>query len=152
MLRRMRRWMVAVLAAFAACTEHDPEIDRVGAGPIPDPGSTCNLELDSAAELPCEIEKILVARCQRCHQAPQKNGAPFPLLTWNDLLRDYGGPLYETAYKAVKSDFMPYCAAGGPFCGNLEGGPVEPLSAEQKATLLAYLKCPEPAHGQSCSP
>lgn len=124
----------------------------MGPRPIPDAGVSCVLEPDPQAQFPCEIEKILKNRCQRCHNDPTVNGAPFPLLVWNDLLRDYGGPLFEAAYPAVKTDFMPYCAGGGPFCGSIEGGPVQPLEPAEKDALLAYLKCPEPVYGQSCTP
>jgi hypothetical protein len=151
---RVLRHLCVPLVLIAACTKHEPEIDRVG-GPIPDAGSSCNLEPDPAAQFPCEVDLILETRCRRCHGSPTKNGAPFPLLTWNDTLKDYSGPIYEAMYKAVKLDFMPYCADGScseKVVSSLEGGPTLPLSAEQKKTLLDYLVCPEPEYGLTCSP
>jgi len=150
---RALRPLAASLAIVAACTEHDPEVDRVGLHDVPDSGSACNLESDPSAELPCAVEAVLKDKCQRCHQSPTKNGAPFPLLVWNDLLYDYGGPAYEAMYRAVKLDFMPFCNDGSctaEVVAKLEGGPGEPLTAEQKKTLLDYLSCPEPRYGQSC--
>ena len=149
---RALRFFAMALMALGACADHDPAVDRAGPGPIPDAGTACNLELEPNAELPCDVAEILKTRCQRCHQSPAKNGAPFPLLVYADLLADYGGPLYEAAFKAVKTDFMPYCAEGTSCAGSVKDGPVEPLSAAQKSRLLDYLKCPQPAFGQSCPP
>ncbi|MCC6903849.1 MAG: hypothetical protein IT377_33080 [Polyangiaceae bacterium] len=140
----------AALVSLTACADHDADVDRVGPGPVPDAGQSCNVDPDPKAQLPCDIAQILETRCQRCHQSPAKNGAPFPLLTYMDLFGDYGGPIYQAAYKAVKVDFMPYCAEGSSCAGTVSDGPVQPLSAEQKATLLAYLKCPQPAYDQAC--
>lgn len=142
--------LLAAVALVGACTEHDPEIDRVGA-PLPEAGS-CSFPLDSKAQFPCEIDAILAARCRRCHQDPMQNGAPFPLLTWNDTQGDYGGPIYQRMHKMVTIDYMPYCAEGTSCAGIVKDGkgPVLPLSAEQKTTLLAWLECPTPAFGITC--
>jgi hypothetical protein len=146
-----RTLLVLVLVAPAACVDHEPDVDRVGPGPVPEAGTACNLESDPTAELPCDVAVILKNRCQRCHQTPEVNGAPFPLVVYQDLLGDYGGPIYEAMYRAVKSDFMPYCAGGGLGCENLAGGPVEPLTPAEKQTLLDYLLCPKPQHGLGCA-
>lgn len=146
------------LVLVAACTEHDwqREIDRVG-GPIPDPGVSCPVEPDPEAQLPCDIRKILKV-CQQCHTGPEPrpNGAPFPLHTFNDVLGDYGGPIYQAMYQAVKSDFMPLCADGSclpAYEASLVGGKPSALTPEEKAAFLAYFKCPEPVFGeQPCPP
>lgn len=142
-----------LLPLLAACTEHDAKTDRVG-NPIPDSGLSCGLEPDPEAQFPCAVEKILKEPCQRCHSNPTKNGAPFPLVVWNDLLFDYSGPAYEAMYKAVKVDFMPYCADGScseKVVSELVGGVPPPLTPTQKQTLLDYLICPQPEYGLTCS-
>jgi len=138
--------------AFGACTDHDPKVDRVG-GPLPsyDGGDGgCSPEVAVAgARIPCEIDDILERKCRRCHTEPQQNGAPFPLITWADVNADYGGaPVFTYMSKAVKAGFMPYCAGGT--CGNFNPI-VEPLTADEKATLLAWLECPYPSFETTCT-
>lgn len=168
-----RRWPVwlwaglAVLGCIGACTEHDPELDRVG-GPLPDldasvlPESAADVATDSeagacvlpdagtpAAHIPCDVDAILAAKCRRCHTDPTQNGAPFPLIEWSKLFAPYGAVVvYQAMFKAVDSDFMPLCAEGT--CGTFDP-PVAALSAEEKSALLAWLSCPLPEVGGACS-
>ena len=151
---------------------HDPEIDRVG-GPLPDASSggssgsggsagiggeagdaavdapTCPI-IDPAIvtpALPCEVEAVLKAKCQRCHQEPPLNGASFPLLTWENTQAIYfKKPIHARMLNAVTTGFMPYMA--------LElDPPVEPLTEDEKATLIAWLsECGPPAEQTSCPP
>lgn len=44
---------------------------------------------DASAGLPCDVFTILVDNCQSCHNAPPANGAPFPLLTYDDTQAIY---------------------------------------------------------------
>lgn len=143
--------VAALLTTSSGCTEHDPEIDRVG--PPYDAGTlNCDLPSKPGAQFPCEVDAILQARCRRCHQEPQKNGAPFPLLKWEHTQADYGGPIYEAMYRAIKTNFMPYCAEGTSCAGTVKDGlgPVIPLSEEQKKTMLDWLVCPQPVFNVTC--
>lgn len=145
---------VAAAAAFGACTEHDAELDRTG-GPLPnyDAGhdaSSCQLPGPSTvdAQIPCEVDAVLEAKCRRCHTEPQQNGAPFPLLTWKDTQVDYfGTPIWVRMAEAVASGFMPLCAENS--CGNFVP-PVEKLTEGEKTTLLSWLECPQPSFGIAC--
>lgn len=145
-------WLAILMAAFVACTEHEPELDRVG-GPMPDAGGGCP---DQAGEIPCKIQGILKNHCQRCHASPQTvNGAPFPLMTYCDLFRDYGERLvYQAMHNAIDTSFMPLCADGScppAYVATLVGGPGTPLSAEDKQAMLDYLKQePKAEYGQNC--
>ncbi|MFO0568363.1 MAG: hypothetical protein U0263_22065 [Polyangiaceae bacterium] len=58
-----------------------------------------------------------------------------------DTQADYGGPIYEAMYRAIKTNFMPYCAEGTSCAGTVKDGlgPVIPLSEEQKKTMLDWL-------------
>jgi hypothetical protein len=88
---------------------------------------------------PCEVEDVIVAKCQRCHNDPQENDAPFPLLTWEDTRRSYGLVLvYEAMLPAIETDFMPLTQL------DLEP-PVEPLTPGEKALLLDWLQSDAPA-------
>src|SRR4051812_48316464 len=40
----------------------------------------------ASSGLPCNVQAILQANCQRCHSNPPQNGAPMPLMTWSDLM------------------------------------------------------------------
>ena len=138
-----------------ACTNHDPVLDRVG-GPLPEAGpddgdAGCSLPPPDTggAEIPCDVQAVLEAKCQRCHQSPPLNGAPFPLLAWQNTQGNYfDKPIYVRMHDAVESDLMPYCANSA--CASNFDPPVEPLTTDEKQTLLAWLTCPLPAFGATC--
>ena len=44
---------------------------------------------DASAGLPCEVFTILADNCHSCHTDPPANGAPFPLLTYEDTQAPY---------------------------------------------------------------
>lgn len=83
----------------------------------------------------CDVAPILEARCQRCHTDPPKNGAPFPLLSYDDTQDD---ERYEQVGNAVSRDFMP------PLWLEVDP-PVEALSCGEKETLLAWIEQDAPA-------
>jgi len=88
---------------------------------------------------PCEVEDVIVAKCQRCHDDPQLNGAPFPLLVWEDTRRPYGLVLvYEAMLPAIETDFMPLTQL------DLEP-PVESLTPDEKELMLDWLRSGAPA-------
>lgn len=174
------RWLLGfavVGALIASCADHDPEMGRVG-GPLPDGGGATGGSAGQAGSagsagnagsagsagaagadastcppvdpgivspaFPCEIEAIIAAKCQRCHQDPPQNGAPFPLLTWQDTQEEYLlSPIWKRMYNAVNTGFMPFVAL--PL-----DPPVEPLTPQEKDTLLAWLECALPVEAQAC--
>lgn len=90
-------------------------------------------------QFPCEVEDVIEAKCQRCHNQLLENGAPFPLLTWEDTRREYGLQLvYEAMLPAIESGFMPLTQLP------LEP-PVEPLGPQEKTLLLDWLADGAPA-------
>jgi hypothetical protein len=150
-------WL-GVFALACACSDHEPELERIGGigGSVADSGAAggqggqsgsdggCAAPSAQNPTFPCEVEAVLKAKCHRCHQDPQQNGAPFPLLTWENTQVDYfGKPIYQRMESVVSSDFMPFTSlALNP--------PVEPLTADEKATLLDWLVCAIPADGAVC--
>jgi hypothetical protein len=145
------RYSATFLLALA-CTKHEPEIDRVGNPPIdassdamPAPGAESGVS-DSVRW--CQAYKVLQDSCQRCHTAPPVNGAPFPLMTYEDTQAPYGTSdfkIWEKMRDAVAVDFMPATFI------ELDP-PVEPLTCEQKSTLLAWLEQgAEPLGGLACT-
>jgi hypothetical protein len=82
----------------------------------------------------CEAEAVLEAKCQRCHGDPLENGAPFPLVTYDDTQVEVAGqPRWMKMQHVLETDFMP-----PKFLPDLEP-PVEPLTEEEKQVLLDWL-------------
>jgi hypothetical protein len=152
-LGKMRPTVMARLGFFAAalcvgaCVE-DPELVHRGDGrptPVDEPQSFAgDSGLGSAGgpNMPitwCEARSVLVAKCQRCHQDPPKNGAPMPLLSYEDTQGAWTVELrvYDVMRAAVDRDFMPYVELNGPPTNLMP--PVEPLSAEEKVRLMRWL-------------
>lgn len=142
-------FVLVLVAPLAACSEHEPELGHIGgagSSGAGDGGSVCAPGPSVAAPAyPCEIFDILSRRCHRCHTDPPQNGAPFPLLTWEDTQEEYfgGKQRWQFMKNAIKSDFMPLTAlALDP--------PVQPLTAEEKATLLEWVECARPVEKVAC--
>jgi hypothetical protein len=152
---------VALLALIVSvgCSDGDYELERRGgpypSAPIPDPSmggsggsggssSSAGEAAGGAAEPPvafCDALTVVQDKCQRCHGDPLTNGAPVAFLTWDDFQAQYGVSEYkwwQIAADMVERDQMPYVALNSS--PGLVGGPVEPLTVEEKATLLGWLK------------
>ena len=163
-------WTAVLLpcALLGACTEHDYEgnTERVG-GPIPnfdagigDAGEEDVTVTDAAQEAEAAAPVAWCARsagepsafavmavCRRCHQDPPLQFAPFPLLTWDDTQQPFGitGRLrHQRMFEVVRDDVM-------PFRFSTIAPPVEPLSPDDKATLLNWLaQGAQPLGGRDC--
>jgi hypothetical protein len=150
------RWAPLIVSVVAcACGDHEPEIERRGDA-VPDPGITpmppaCDEGAGGEGGVPavavrfCQAERVLRESCQRCHQRPPLNGAPFPLVTYEDTQAtfDVGKARWQRMKEVVESNFMPLRLRLDP--------PVEPLTCEQKSTLLGWLEqCAQPEGGTAC--
>lgn len=93
----------------------------------------------------CAARAVLQAKCQRCHDEPQQNGAPFPLLTYADtqVVDRAGTPRSDKMQAALESDYMP------PQFLKLTPE-VEPLSDEERSTLLDWLSAVPPLDSPDC--
>jgi hypothetical protein len=140
------------LAATQACAE-DPTIERSGGpevGPQGDGGagvvdvpSGAGTAAGGTSQGPvafCAALTVVRAKCQRCHGSPLQNGAPAPFITYEDTQ----APYYATTQKwtdvmggAVMRGFMPYVALNDPPTSLTPA--VQPLTVEEKATLLGWL-------------
>ena len=100
----------AVAAAFVQC----------GSSPPPATGN-----------IPADVAAILTSRCQTCHQMPPVNGAPFPLLTYDNVHQLFGGtiPIYQEMYILTRPDGQPHMPYGS----------APQLTADQLATLGNWL-------------
>ena len=45
----------------------------------------------ATGSFPADVAAILTDKCQTCHTDPPKNGAPFPLLTYEDVHKPFAG-------------------------------------------------------------
>jgi len=76
--------------------------------------------------IPCEAEQVLRDVCRQCHGSPPVQGAPFPLVTWEDThALYYDKPIWQLMKNAVETGYMPLA-------------PVT-MTPEQKASLLGWL-------------
>jgi hypothetical protein len=161
---------VAMVVLGMACSSQEPVVERRG-GPIPEPtpempgaaGSPSGVagapagEAGSGGESSggisfCAALEVARAKCQRCHSNPPENGAPVPFVTFEDFQAAYGssGITYgEVAIRLVNEDIMPYVALNDPPTSLMP--PVEPLTVDEKATLLSWLEQgAKPEGGTEC--
>jgi uncharacterized membrane protein len=95
---------------------------------------------DASPSVACEVLSIVQTKCGRCHASPPLYGAPFPLLTFDDLAEvdDKGRVRRERMVTAIERGTMPATF--------LElDPPVEELSEEERALLLEWLTSDEEA-------
>ncbi len=96
-----------------------------------------------AGEFPCDVKKVIEARCQSCHSRPVKFGAPMPIVTWGDtqVQTPSGGgrPVWQEMKRQVMAGRMPQQAS-----------PTGPLTPAEKATLLAWLDAGATAGSAAC--
>jgi uncharacterized membrane protein len=153
------RWLssalyLALAAALAAsCAADELERDRVG-GPLPvesepvcDPADAST---DAASVSWCEAFAIIQRKCQRCHADPPENGAPFSLMEYSDTQVLFGKRrVWRQMRDAVASGAMPFVELTDLL--HLDP-PVEDLTPEEKATLIAWLdQCAQAIGGLDCS-
>jgi len=127
----------------------DPPESDAGSQHDGDAGNQHEPDAGSQHEGPawCTVQAIFAAKCQRCHGSPEANGAPFSLVSYDDtqVLDRKGRARFERIAKVVEDQSMP------PRSLKLEP-PVEPLSDEERATILSW--CAHgatPAEDDSCS-
>jgi len=141
---RARRYWSPWFAVLAiACSSATP-LDRASiAGPgVPvDAGA----EIDEGAEIDagpdvetptswCSVQAIFALKCQRCHASPAAHGAPFALVSYDDtqVLDRKGRPRFERIASVVEEQRMP------PAKNSKLEPPVEPLSDEERTTILSW--------------
>lgn len=95
----------------------------------------------------CAVQAVLQAKCQRCHQAPPLHGAPFSLISYADtqVLDSKGKARFERIASAVETDLMP-----AVFITLTPA--VEPLTPNERATLLTWCAASAPLNGTENCP
>ena len=136
------RALASVVALTFGCSASDTKLERRG-GPLPDgAGGGGGGGADSGPPVSfCEALTVIRAKCQRCHQDPPRNGAPVAFLAYEDTQAPYVDDTFkysDVMLLAVERDFMPYVALNDG--DNPIMPPVAPLTGDEKATLLTWLK------------
>lgn len=155
-------WRLLILGVLllggSSCAE-DPEVERRG-GPLPEAGGSEGIDEPggsageaSPSPVPfCDALAVIRAKCQRCHGDPLRNAAPVPFLTYEDTQAPYftsNKQWWEVMIPNVQQDIMPYVSLNDPPTSIMP--PVEPLSGEEKATLLGWLEQgAKPTGGTDC--
>ena len=155
------------MALYTGCSDQGSE--RRGGGDMPDlnAGSTQTMPDSGAAGtaeggaagapsagpvLWCDAFKVINCVCQQCHQNPPLNGAPIPLMTYEDTQPPF--PFPSSTNRVWQKMQMDVSTKAMPFMGDPSILPtVKPLTDEQFNTLLTWLA--EGAHdegGTECTP
>jgi hypothetical protein len=137
---------MSCLTLLLACAHSEPKSTPDSGGAPPDEMSAADGggHVGMAPNF-CEARAVLRDKCQRCHQDPTLNGAPFPLLTYDDtqVVDRKGVPRFQKMKAAIESDYMP------PTFLELEPA-VEPLSEPERAALLDWLASDPPLDNPDC--
>ncbi len=139
--RKLRTGVVLFVAFGAGCTQYgkieDVPLEEPDAGVEPKAPTPTHSESEELATW-CDAARVLSARCARCHQDPPRYGAPFALLDYADTQEPAATASnpdrtrFDLMLLALESGSMPPV--------NLSIEPrVEPLSCEERATLLSWL-------------
>ena len=88
----------------------------------------------SASGLPCDVQEILEQRCQSCHSASPKFGAPMPLVTRADLL---AAPVANSAATVGEATVARVSDTASP----MPPPPSLPLDAAELAVLEPIFIC-----------
>jgi uncharacterized membrane protein len=94
----------------------------------------------------CQVQTVLEQKCQRCHTDPPDNGAPFPLVTYEDtqVVDRREISRLQRMHDAVESEYMPATWM------KLDP-PVQGLTANERAVILDWASAGgEPTGGTSC--
>ena len=140
---RLPSLFASIVVGLALACSEDPDVERQG-GEVP--GETGGTDQGAGGAMPavayCAALPIVRAKCQSCHTDPPKHGAPVPFLSADDFHRPYGSSgtveYWQVAVDQVESDTMPYVVLNNPPTSLMP--PVQPLSADEKATLLGWLR------------
>jgi len=100
---------------------------------------------DEAEEISCAELSIVREKCGRCHASPPEHGAPFSLLSLDDINRinASGVPTRARMADAIERGTMParYLALDPP---------VTELSDDERASLLTWLRAADSEEAARC--
>jgi len=132
--------IATLMALYAGCAGTDVTTHREGGDPLP-PIPEAGTSEASLSDVPvpwCAAYHIINCVCQQCHQNPPLNGAPIPLMTYDDTQAPFPttaskNHVWQTMQDVVSSRFMPFRG------DKTVMPPVLPLSDADYDTLLSWL-------------
>ncbi|EYF04495.1 monooxygenase [Chondromyces apiculatus] len=93
--------------------------------------------------IPCDVDAVLEKSCRSCHGSEPKFGAPFSLVTHDDLhapgFSDSGKPMYEMIGARIHDEDKP-----------MPPPPNARVVGDDAATLDAWIAAGAPASGENC--
>jgi hypothetical protein len=120
----------------------DPQTLTPMIGPGPGDAGMLDAATPTPSGLPCNVDKILEAKCRNCHGSSPSFGAPMPMVTRADLLAARaGGTALDLAIARVKSDAKP-----------MPPPPGARLTADEIAVLERWKSAGAPASTEACTP
>jgi hypothetical protein len=130
--------VAALMALYGGCASNSVSTHQEGGGsppPVPEAGLSEGTSPSDAPVPWCAAYHIINCVCQQCHQNPPLNGAPIPLMTYDDTQAPFGTKelVWQVMQDVVSSRFM-------PFTGDPTVMPVVlPLDDDDYNTMLAWL-------------
>jgi uncharacterized membrane protein len=102
-------------------------------------------ECSPADKLPCDVEDVLVAKCQSCHSAQPTPPTPMPLMTYADTQAPAPSNPGEQVWERIRVRI------------ESSGNPMPPLHAQaltdsERQVLRAWLSQGAPGSSVVCSP
>jgi hypothetical protein len=154
-----RHSLLGAVVALVAIACNSPSSDEPDGGkkPVADARAVSCSDAGGGMYFPCDVGPIIHAKCQRCHDRPEALQScvandscaegPFPLATWSDTRRSFGDGerVVDLLEGVIARGEMPYVI-------DSIQPPVQTLTADEKATLLAWTRSCAPAVATPCPP
>ena len=110
--------------------------------PPPDGGSpSCAPPAAQTGDLPCDVSAVLKAKCQTCHTCPNRCGAHFPLLTYEDLTSPFSATSGKLRWQRAAEVIDAANPAGLP---HMPYKLAPPLTDAEMATLAGWFQAGAP--------
>lgn len=107
----------------------------------PSDGGAASTSGGGGRAIPGCVRQVIQDKCHRCHGTPLQHGAPVAFFTVDDFQAQYfesDSKWWQVAAAQVEADVMPYVVLNNP--PDPIAPPVEPLTPDEKATLLDWLE------------
>ena len=130
--------VAANVLASSGATELAPDSgDASDPSDAGDPFASCPSSAPATGTIPTDVDAVLKDRCQTCHSAPPVMDAPFALVTFADIHKEFDGvlPIYEEMHFLIQPGADPHM----PF------GNAPQLSSDQFSTLDSWLEACAPS-------